>query len=1631
MSAVTSRMPPAQERSSRGGDTGDDKDANRNSGKSTRLLSSNVAPAAWDCKQILQQLWTFAAYCCLLQPVYQTAWISANISERRDSNRWGRSPLLRSFSPTLSRSISDANIRQSTPPKPSRLTLSAQLPRLRMAFSFSNAAASGGDVGGIAQSSAGAQVSDGPELREIQTDQLGFSAINGDTKVRLLPNPWPLDNLPPPTSSLLAVAATKGLLAAAGPDTLVLAQTSTVRNAFHAPQDGTDTVKPVKPEFSISMPRLSHIAFSADESVLVASPEQGGGIAAYQVSQLTSGNTSPAMQLSTNNTSLRALVPNPAADTSNLFAAVTTNGELLVADLNSGALAQGPAGSVLKSGVSCVSWSNKGKALVAGLGDGTATQMKADGTVMAEIPKSTSIPANMHLSAISWLENDTFFAVYTPNDTPSEDQIPPSEYWIISRTKNTSIYSYQKLPEVCGTWGMRRMPSFHYVSRLRNFPPHILDLLVVASTTSNELGLVSKASQPLSTDEATPGSYTFTTIGDDIRRAALPLSQSGSEDTSPIGVGLDLSSTEEVVNPIPSDPEIRQSSTPLPNYLVLNNEGILSSWWVVYNDSIREKTMYSGLAAASGTQQASMLSPAPSRDTTPAQSTPVATGGFGSTGLGSSTPFAKPSASAFPTPAASTAFGGGTAPAFGQSSSLGGAKPSWASTGFAGTPAPQTAGSGGFGKPAFGSATPIGGGSAAPTFGGPSALGGRPTPFGGAATPSFGQTGGLGKFGAAPPASPFSGSTSTTSGFASFAGTNGSSGFGAAKSDGESPFTKPSGDKAFGAPSTFGSNVNGPSMFRPAKPFSGLDSPTVFTIESSFEGDGTAKNDLPKPANLGGFGFGGSFGDMVGEQKKVTSPTHDKEAEMGGDSDEKSTSVISVKDDASESAEEEIIRPTETAPPLVTPPSTLNQSKSTPAPPLSGLFGNGAQAQNTTPQPPHSSAAGFSFSGLPSTTPKETPVPKSTIGHQNPLFNFDQTPKQSIEEQDDDSQTPTESPERAKNTPDIKAEPPSDDETTNLRNIPEAPLPPDPTSKASYSIGGTSASSDRSRVISDEDAPLPPDFLPPSKNQDESGPPVGPEDDGEFSSDFEGSGEDVTQDISPIEGASADNTDQIQMSPESSFGRAGDKSFETSPTGGLFTKVTSGDQSQKSSRALFGEVGSGLVFAPPTKPQESPRSPSPVRKTLHTNLLRPDAARSVSAPSKPASLIEQRRAQLGQSGLSGQAFPPRESSATRAQAQAKVLADAKAKAEAEAAELEDDEDERLRQELALPVTASQDLAAFVPFQQSHSEEASKTGIPGQIERLYQDINSMIDTLGINARSLSSFMLYQQCQEENDAWPSILTSETPLDVLNDEWVAGDITRLHEGISTLDAELASRKPGDVATKLQQCQELLSRDLPHVRTISTAVRRTLDNQIGSDSNHNIPLSAEQASIQHDLRKAATNVQLKLTQAEETLSVLRAKLAESAPKKDNGLSRSSSQRKPTVEAVANTIAKMTAMAEAKSTEIDVLEVKLKKLDLTFGRQGSVEPEITSERLMSNLRLSSGDRTPGSSSNSVYHTPDSKFSRSMRSPPGLRSSMNGNGAVVSAEDRQVWRQKAARKKEVASVLKKVLLERNQAKAKA
>lgn len=232
---------------------------------------------------------------------------------------------------------------------------------------------------------AGSQVTVGPELEEITTEVVGFKSIAGETKLRLLPQPWPTDALPPPTASLFSIASNKGLVAAAGPGSLVVATTDSTRQAYTGDAPTENNVKPFTPQATISIPRVSQVAFSSDESCLVIAAEQGGGLAVYDVQAILQGNKGPAFQMATNGIAVRALVPNPATDAAHFFAVVLSNGQLMVANLKERQFVNN--GAPFREGVSCVSWSTRGKQLVAGLEDGTAVQYDPQGNAKDQIPK--------------------------------------------------------------------------------------------------------------------------------------------------------------------------------------------------------------------------------------------------------------------------------------------------------------------------------------------------------------------------------------------------------------------------------------------------------------------------------------------------------------------------------------------------------------------------------------------------------------------------------------------------------------------------------------------------------------------------------------------------------------------------------------------------------------------------------------------------------------------------------------------------------------------------------------------------------------------------------------------------------------------------------------------------------------------------------------------------------------------------------------------------------------------------------------------------------------------------------------------------------------------------------------------
>lgn len=214
--------------------------------------------------------------------------------------------------------------------------------------------------------------------------ELGFLSIAGDSKVRLT-TPWA--SLPAPTASLLGIASKKGVIAAAGPDQITIATSESVRKGFEGPKEGDSEIRSFEPQLKLPMPmRISQLAFTADENYLILSAETGGGLAVYEVQSLLSGSTNSAFELSTNGESLRALAPNPTAEKAELCAIVTTNGNLLMANLKERRIS-----NVLKPQVSCVGWSSKGKQLCAGLVDGTIHQMTPEGEGKAEIPRPSDI----------------------------------------------------------------------------------------------------------------------------------------------------------------------------------------------------------------------------------------------------------------------------------------------------------------------------------------------------------------------------------------------------------------------------------------------------------------------------------------------------------------------------------------------------------------------------------------------------------------------------------------------------------------------------------------------------------------------------------------------------------------------------------------------------------------------------------------------------------------------------------------------------------------------------------------------------------------------------------------------------------------------------------------------------------------------------------------------------------------------------------------------------------------------------------------------------------------------------------------------------------------------------------------
>jgi nucleoporin NUP159 len=191
--------------------------------------------------------------------------------------------------------------------------------------------------------------------------------------------------------------------------------------------------------------------------------------------------------------------------------------------------------------------------------------------------------------------------------------------------------------------------------------------------------------------------------------------------------------------------------------------------------------------------------------------------------------------------------------------------------------------------------------------------------------------------------------------------------------------------------------------------------------------------------------------------------------------------------------------------------------------------------------------------------------------------------------------------------------------------------------------------------------------------------------------------------------------------------------------------------------------------------------------------------------------------------------------------------------------------------------------------------------------------------------------------------------------------------------------------------------------------------------------PLSAQQAFQQNELRKQSTTFQRLLAEAEEGVMLLKAKLVSTSGKTSGKLAA------PTVEAVMNTILKMTNMVEKRSGDIDLLENQMRKLGLEpVSNNGAIGAKYSTGGIASTSPPLTPDRR-GSGTYGLFYTPGSG---AYGTPKGLRSSLgslavdspSGKGTprkkltAITPEEVNITKEKMTRQRAIAKQLRDALL---------
>lgn len=336
--------------------------------------------------------------------------------------------------------------------------------------------------------------------------------------------------------------------------------------------------------------------------------------------------------------------------------------------------------------------------------------------------------------------------------------------------------------------------------------------------------------------------------------------------------------------------------------------------------------------------------------------------------------------------------------------------------------------------------------------------------------------------------------------------------------------------------------------------------------------------------------------------------------------------------------------------------------------------------------------------------------------------------------------------------------------------------------------------------------------------------------------------------------------------------------------------------------------------------------------------------------------------------------------------------------QAQVSDLVDDEDDRIRRELASPIEPNRILDGFLARKEYTGAAHGKTGHAAQVEIVYRDINNMVDTVGLNWRSLKAFLDYHQKPQQY-----IGRSRTALEEVMEhgidgswfeEWRLFEMEDLMSLENELEHELDEGRVQNVLGKLSQLARLL-RDKARLTTNINDIRRQLVNRKDPakiESLRTASLPKELVDQQKLLRNEYAQLLTLLGQAEESVILLRSRLA--SHNAENGKTGAV----PTVDAVKKTINKLIIATERKNNDITLLESQLRKAGLADSSRpnsSSSRQTGTPIRQSRSFRGESPFATPTTSRNRMSL---SELSRRAQTPDVNSTPTNGYGFYYTPE---------------------------------